>query len=46
MILQINEEMVKIYASVNANKLSLNIDKTNLMMFIPKPFLSVQTILL
>ena len=49
MIRQINEEMVKIYAWVNANKLSLNIDKTNFMLFMPKSFshfLIVQTILL
>ena len=38
MIRQINEEMVKIYAWVNANKLSLNIDKTNFMLFMPKSF--------
>ena len=38
MIRQINEEMAKIYAWVNANKLSLNIDKTNFMMFMPKGF--------
>ena len=38
MIPQINEEMVKIYAWVNANKLSLNIDKTNFMLFMPKSF--------
>ena len=36
MIRQINEEMVKIYAWVYANKLSLNIDKTNFMLFMPK----------
>ena len=46
MIRQINEEMAKIYAWVNANKLSLNIDKTNFMMFMPKGFLIVPTILL
>ena len=47
MIRQINEEMAKIYARVNANKLSLNIDKTNFMMLMPeKVFLIVQTILL
>ena len=33
MIRQINEEMAKIYAWVNANKLSLKIHKTNFMMF-------------
>ena len=37
-IRQINEEMAKIYACVNANKLSLNIDKTNFIMFMPKGF--------
>ena len=36
MIRQINEEKGKIDAWVNANKLSLNIDKTNFMMFIIK----------
>ena len=30
--------MVKIYAWVNANKLSLNINKTNFMLFMPKSF--------
>ena len=38
MIRQINEEMAKIYARVNANKLSLNIDKTNFMMLTPETF--------
>ena len=38
MIRQINEEMSKIYALVNANKLFLNIDQTNFMMFMPKGF--------
>ena len=38
MIRQINKEMAKIYAWVNANKLSLNIDKTTFMMFMPKGF--------
>ena len=38
MIRQINEEITKIYAWVNANKLSLNSDKTNFMMFMPKGF--------
>ena len=37
-IRQINEEMAKIYAWVNANKLSLDIDKTNFIMFMPKSF--------
>ena len=36
MIRQVNEELAKIYAWVNANKLSLNIDKTNFMLFMPK----------
>ena len=36
MIRQVNEEMAKIYAWVNANRLSLNIDKTNFMLFTPK----------
>ena len=33
-----HEEMAKIYAWVNANKLSLNIDKNNFIMFMPKGF--------
>ena len=33
---KINEEIAKIYAWVNANKLSLNIDKTNFMLFTPR----------
>ena len=33
---KINKEIVNIYAWVKACKLSLNIDKTNLMLFIPK----------
>ena len=37
-IRQINEEMVKICAWVNASKVSLNIDKTNFMLFMPKCF--------
>ena len=36
MIRQVNEELAKIYAWVNAKKLSLNIDKTNFMLFMPK----------
>ena len=32
----VNEEISKIYDWVNANKLSLNIDKTNFMLFTPK----------
>ena len=35
MIRQVNEEMAKIYAWVNASRLSLNIDKTNFMLFTP-----------
>ena len=35
MILQVNEEWAKIYAWVNANRISLNIDKTIFMLFIP-----------
>ena len=38
MIRQVNEEMAKIYGWVNANRLSLNIDKTNFMLFTPKNF--------
>ena len=38
MIRQINEDMVKIHAWVDGNKLSLNIDKTNFMLFMPKSF--------
>ena len=33
---KINEEIAKIYGWVNANKLSLNIDKTNFMLFAPR----------
>ena len=33
---EINEEIAKIYAWVNANKLSLNIDKTKFMLFTPR----------
>ena len=36
MIRQFNEELAEVYAWVNANKLSLNIDKTNFMLFMPK----------
>ena len=35
MIRQVNEELAKSYVWVNANKLSLNIDKTNFMLFMP-----------
>ena len=38
MIRQVNEEMAKIYAWVNANILCLNIDKTNFVLFTPKNF--------
>ena len=38
MIRQVNEEMAKIYAWVNANRLSLSIYKTNFMLFTPKNF--------
>ena len=38
MIRQINEEMAKIYAWVNSHELSMNIDKTNFIMFMPKGF--------
>ena len=34
----VNEEISKIYDWVNANKLPLNIDKTNFMLFTPKNF--------
>ena len=34
----INDEMAKVHSWVKANKLSLNIDKTNFMLFIPKCF--------
>ena len=35
---QINVEIGKVYCRVKANKLSLNIDKTNFMLFTPKHF--------
>ena len=35
---EINVELVKIYTWVRVNKLSLNIDKTNFMLFTPKGF--------
>ena len=35
---QINKEIGKIYSWVKANKLSLNIEKTDLMLFTPKRF--------
>ena len=46
MIRQVNEEMAKIYAWVNANRLSLNIAKTYLCCSYRKTFLSVQMKLL
>ena len=33
---QINKDIDNVYAWVKANKLSLNIDKTNFMLFTPK----------
>ena len=36
MVWQVKEEIAKIYAWVTANRLSLNIDKTNFMLFTPK----------
>ena len=36
MIRQVNEALAKIYAWINANKISLNIDKTNFMLFMHK----------
>ena len=35
---EINVEIDKIYSWVNANKLSLNVEKTNFMLFTPKSF--------
>ena len=35
---EINVEIDKIYSWVKANKLSLNVDKTNFMLFMPKCF--------
>ena len=40
-ILLVNEEISKIYAWVNANRLSLNIDKINFMLFSPKKVFSL-----
>ena len=37
-IKEINVEIDKIYSWVKANKLSLNVDKTNFMLFTPKCF--------
>ena len=37
---EINDEISKVYSWVKANKLSLNIDKTNFMLFTPKCFSS------
>ena len=36
MIRQVNEELAKIYARVNANKLSSSVEKINFMLFMPK----------
>ena len=36
MVDRINTEMANVYAWVKANKLSLNVDKTNFMLFTPK----------
>ena len=36
MVERINVEMANVYAWVKANKLSLNVDKTNFMLFTPK----------
>ena len=38
LVKEINAEMSKVYSWVKANKLSLNIDKTNFMLFTPKGF--------
>ena len=38
LIEKINEELKLIYKWVNVNKLSLNIEKTNFMLFTPKKF--------
>ena len=38
LVQKINIEMEKIYSCVKANKLSLNVDKTNFMLFTPKHF--------
>ena len=35
-VFEINKEIANIYARVKANKLSINIDKTNVMLFTPK----------
>ena len=39
LVKEINDEMSKVYSWVKANKLSLNIDKTNFMLFTPIGFL-------
>ena len=35
-VFEINKEIANLYARVKANKLSINIDKTNVMLFTPK----------
>ena len=45
-VCQINQEIKIIYSWVKANKLSLNIDKTNFMLFTPKRFSRVMDVLL
>ena len=45
-VCQINQEIKIIYSRVKANKLSLNIDKTNFMLFTPKRFSRVMDVLL
>ena len=42
LIEEINEEFKLVYTSVKVNKLSLNIEKTNFMLFMPKTFPSVK----
>ena len=42
LIEKINEELKLIYKWVNVNKLSLNIEKTNFMLFTPKNFLCLK----
>ena len=45
-VCQINQEIKIIYSWVKANKLSLNIDKTNFMLFTPKRFSRSMDVLL
>ena len=45
-VCQVNQEIKIIYSWVKANKLSLNIDKTNFMLFTPKRFSRVMDVLL